>query len=130
MFRQLQDFVSESVGSEVNENTSPQNMTARNTRLIYTMRHSSSSKLEATTFVKSQEIWNQRTAFSAEAGKTNYYDCKVQMSCPVKMYLILDSGSQNASLFETDVGHNHPEKVVGLSDAMKTEVSKLLVPWD
>jgi len=121
--RQLPDFVSESESSEGDENSYPETFHKKFTRQTYSQHLIFSSKLEATSFVKAEKIWTQRTTDRrGDNGTRIYYDCKMQRSCPCKLYLCLDPSSQNVSLFLTESEHNHAEKVVGLSEVMKTEV--------
>jgi len=70
-------------------------------------------KSDASSFIKSQEMWDQRNTFNCSQGIT-LYDCKIQSL--IKIHLLLDPSSQNASAYQITAYHNHEERAVGLPE--------------
>ena len=79
--------------------------------------------IEAHDLIKSEKQWRMRSKSITEAGDKVYYDCKVSRSCLAKVYVLVQSNSLKANLYQSTSTHPWGETDERIVSRYKTKVS-------
>lgn len=95
--------------------------------LVWVKSDTFESGQEATEAVKSEKKWWIRRKYNSGEGVRALYDCKHSRSCPSKLQILFEAGSERAVIYRTEGDHQHKDvKINGLSDEIKEKIDDLI----